>query len=222
MNGLTKAGLTVGRKTQLLRHLGMIWWGNNSFQSYSGPEVFRSCCQKCLNVSARPSSRTSCRGQCIRATLKCNKCVFIDFRPGKITSCWVSRHLWTAMNERNSNHISLWYLIRLMNFSRFMKMWLLWIDSFALSLQSRTNRCFFQAKRLRYLPPRGVGISLQQLDKVSGLETEGWLPWRCGRAMVVPHCNHLGTWSHKRGKPSNNRSWFSLHTTGIFISPVVH
>lgn len=107
-------------------------------ESYSGPEVFKSCCQKCLKLSGHPSSVTSCRDQCICATLKCNDCVFMDFRFGKVTAGWVSFRVWTAMNEWNSNHISLLDMIRLMNFSGFMKMWLLWFNSFAFSWQNKT------------------------------------------------------------------------------------
>lgn len=51
---------------------------------------------------------------------------------------------------------------------------------------------------VKYLPPRGVGISLQQLDIISCLETEGRLSWRCWCAVVVSHCHHLGTWTHKQ------------------------
>lgn len=48
-----------------------------------------------------------------------------------------------------------------------------------------------------YLPPRGVGISLQQLNIISCLKTEWCLPGWCRRAMVVPHCHHFRTWEHK-------------------------
>lgn len=48
-----------------------------------------------------------------------------------------------------------------------------------------------------YLPPCGVRISLQQLDKISCLKTERCLPRRCWCAMVVPHSHHLGTWKQK-------------------------
>lgn len=51
---------------------------------------------------------------------------------------------------------------------------------------------------LLYLPPCGVRISLQQLDKISCLKTERRLPWRCWSAMVVPHCHHLRTCKHKQ------------------------
>lgn len=47
-----------------------------------------------------------------------------------------------------------------------------------------------------YLPPRGVRVSLQKLDKLSRLKAERRLAYRCWCAVVVPHCHHLGTWKH--------------------------